>query len=106
MEGGPGGAYNSTFICGGKVVVKRLFRGGNIEAGDNVVIGELGSPGGTSISHGLVHVPENNSIKLGKVHEGSRIRIGDRIYRLDSTYSNIKVYLDIAEDKVRVTYWR
>lgn len=99
------GAYNSSFICGGKVVIKRVFRGGNIEAGGDVVIGELGSPG-TSVSHGLVHVPENNSIKLGKVHEGSRIRIGERIYRLDSTYSNIKVYLDIPEDKVRVTYWR
>lgn len=99
------GAYNSSFDCSGKVTVNKLFRGGSINADNDIVIGELGSPG-TSISHGVVQVSEGHSIKLGKVHEGSKIRIGDRMFRLDSTYSNIKIFLDVEEDKVKVNYWK
>ncbi len=100
---GPG-AYHSEFHCGGKVNVNKLFRGGKIFAGDDITIGELGSPG-TTYSHGLVEAPAGHSIRLGKVHEGSRIKIGDYMYRLDSTYSKIKIHLDQEEDKVKVSYW-
>lgn len=100
---GPG-VYNSSFECGGKVVVQRLFRGGHIEAGGNVFIGELGSPG-TSIAQGLVHVPEENIIKLGKVYEGTRIKIGDSVFMLASTYNRITVHYDAQENKVKVSYW-
>ena len=101
---GPG-AYNSNFECGGKVKVVKLFRGGNIKADDDVTIGELGSPG-TSISSGVIQVSEGHGIRVGKVHEGSKLKMGDRTFRLDSTYSNIKIYVDPAEDKVKVVYWK
>ncbi len=99
------GAYNSNFECGGKVKVVKLFRGGNIKAENDVMIGELGSPG-TSISSGVVQVSEGHGIKVGKVHEGSKLKMGDRTFRLDSTYSNIKIYVDPEEDKVKVSYWK
>ncbi|NLZ28587.1 MAG: DUF342 domain-containing protein [Firmicutes bacterium] len=100
---GPG-VYNSTFECGGQVIVQRLFRGGHIEAGSDIFIGELGSPG-TSIAQGLVQVPEGNTIKLGRVYEGTRIKIGDSAFMLASTYNRIIIHYDEQENKVKVSYW-
>ncbi|NLI69253.1 MAG: DUF342 domain-containing protein [Firmicutes bacterium] len=100
---GPG-VYNSTFECGGKVIVQRLFRGGHIKAGGDIFVGELGSPG-TSIAQGLVQVPDGNAIKLGKVYEGTRIKIGDSAFMLASTYNRVIIHYDEAENKVKVSYW-
>ncbi len=101
---GPG-SYNSNLECSGVVKIEKLFRGGNIIAGDDIIIGELGSPG-SSRSRGIIQVPEDKSIKLAKVHEGTRLKVGERQFRLDSTYSNIRIFLDKQEDKVKVAYWK
>ncbi len=99
---GPG-AYYTTLQCGGNVHVNNVFRAGQIVAGGDISIGELGSPGST-YSYGLVEVTADHSIQLGKVYEGARVKVGDHLHRLDSTYSNIKIYLNKEEDKVKVVY--
>ncbi len=99
---GPG-AYNSHFECGGKVIVHKLLRGGDVIAGDDIEVGEAGSPGST-LSQGSVQVPQDKSIKFNKVHEGTKIIIGEKIMRFDDTVSNVKAKLDREEDRIKLTY--
>lgn len=99
---GPG-SYNSQFECGGKIYIQKLFRGGSIDAGDNVVIGEAGTPG-SALSQGIIQVPKEKTITINKVHEGTRIKIGSYTFRFQDMEHNIRARLDKEEDRIKVSY--
>lgn len=100
---GPG-AYNSQMKCNGEVRIARLFRGGNIEAGGDVFVGEAGSPRITA-DQGLIQVPYKGRIHLGAVYENIRVRFGGTEYRVDKTYNNVRLVLDQQEFEVKILHW-
>ena len=88
------GAYNSEIYAGKKVIFKGepgLCRGGKIVANDDVIINELGSPGGSSLE---VEVPENGRIKANQVYANVLIKIGERRYKFADNYGRINARLD------------
>lgn len=73
------GCYNTNIICGGSVIVKDrkgFFRGGEIKAGGDVNIYEIGSPGGAPTT---VEVPSNRAINCAATHEGVVLRVGKSV---------------------------
>jgi uncharacterized protein (DUF342 family) len=70
------GGYNSELTAGGTVRFignPGVFRGGNILAGGNVELGELGSPAGALTT---VTVPKNARIKAKKVYHNVIVKVG------------------------------
>lgn len=85
------GCYNTRIVAGGTVKVERTFRGGEIQAGGNVYVGELGAKSGI---RARIKVPGERKISLGHVHENSIVQVGDRQFRFDRKESGITVSLD------------
>jgi uncharacterized protein len=100
---GPG-AYNSQMKCNGEVRIARLFRGGSVEAGGDVFVGEAGSPRITA-DQGLIQVPYKGRVHLGAVYENIRVRFGGTEYRVDKTYNNVRLVLDQQEFEVKILHW-
>lgn len=91
------GAYNSTLISGGKVIidgVPGVFRGGKIKAREAVIVRELGSIGGSKVE---VEVEEDGKIIIDQVYDNIFIKIGGRVHRLDREMKNIKARLHKGE---------
>ncbi len=100
---GPG-AYNSKLSCSGEVNISRLFRGGTIEAGGDVYIGEAGTPRITA-DQGLVAVPSKSRVHLGVAYENIRIRFGITDYRCEKNLQNVIAILDQQDYEVKVLPW-
>ncbi len=100
---GPG-VYNSNLTAKGEIRVARLFRGGSIESGGDVYIGEAGTPRITS-DQGTIKVPYNGRVHLGTVYENIRIKFGNTEYRCDKNMSNVRIILDQQEFEVKVLHW-
>jgi uncharacterized protein len=100
---GPG-VYNSQLKCGGEVKIARLFRGGSIEAGSDVYIGEAGTHRITA-DQGLIQVPYKGRVHLGTVYENIRIRFGATEYRCEKNLSNVRLILDQQEFEVKILHW-
>ncbi|HHY94132.1 MAG TPA: DUF342 domain-containing protein, partial [Firmicutes bacterium] len=71
------GGHSSRLLAGGSVRVERVFRGGEIEAGGDVWVGELGAPGIPA----RVKVVASASVRLAQVAEDSVIQVGHRVHR-------------------------
>ncbi|MEW5785206.1 MAG: FapA family protein [Bacillota bacterium] len=99
-----GGVYSSQFKCGGSVRIARICRGSSIEAGADVQIGEAGSPR-LAGDHGLVRVPKDARVCLGRAYESFRVIFGDWEYRCPSLLTNICLSLDLHEGAVKVEPW-
>ncbi len=100
--GGPG-AYNSIFVCGGEVHVDRIFRGGSIKAEGDIYIGEAGVPRPTKMQ-GLIETDSGRKIRLGRVYENTRIKIGKPELCLENNLSNVQLFLD-QEGDIRISPW-
>ena len=98
------GVYNSQLKCNGMVKVDKLFRGGVIEAGGDVFIGEAGTPRITS-EQGIIQVSYKGRVHLGSVYENFRIRFGTTEYRFDKNLNNVRLILDQQEFEVKVLHW-
>ncbi|MGM0651587.1 MAG: DUF342 domain-containing protein [Bacillota bacterium] len=99
------GAYNSQMKCDGEVNISRLFRGGIIEAGENVYVGEAGTPRITT-EQGLIQVPYNGKIYLGAAYENIRLRLGKSEYRCEENINNVIFYLDQEDYEIKVSPWK
>lgn len=87
------GCYNSTLYCKKEVCFKKpgsVMRGGSIDAGGNVRIYELGSPGGavTTVSTG-----KGSEIICETAYINSVIKIGSMSSRLEVSARKLKAYL-------------
>jgi len=85
------GCYNTRIVAGGIVKVEQSYRGGEIQAGGNVYVGELGARSGIRAQ---IKVPGERKISLGHVYENSIVQVGDRQFRFDRKESGITVSLD------------
>ncbi len=85
------GCYNSRIQAGKKVTVSGVFRGGEIQAGGDVHVGELGSRGGaiTRVVTGAAAV-----VTIGYAFENTSIVVGGRVYRFDREEKGIRLWLD------------
>lgn len=85
------GCYNSRIQAGKKVTVSGVFRGGKIQAGGDVHVGEIGSRGGvtTRVVAGPAAV-----VTVGYAFENASIAVGDRVYRFDREEKGIRLWLD------------
>lgn len=86
-----GGCYNSWLQAGGKVTVQGVVRGGEIRAGADTVVKELGSESGVSAK---IHVPSTAKVLVGTAWEHSVVVIGSREHRFDQKQSGVVVYLE------------
>ena len=98
------GVYNSHLKCNGDVKVSRLFRGGVIEAGGDVYIGEAGAQRITA-EQGLISVPYKGRVFLGVAYENVRVKFGTTEYRLDQNLNNVRLILDQQEFEVKILHW-
>ncbi len=98
------GVYNSQLKCTGEVKVARLFRGGVIEGGGDVYIGEAGAQRITA-EQGLISVPYKGRVYLGAAYENVRVKFGTTEYRLDQNHSNIRLILDQQDFEVKILHW-
>jgi len=100
---GPG-VYNSQIKCKDEVRVSRLFRGGTIEAGGDVYIGEAGSPR-VSSEQGRIQVPYKSKVHLGNIYENVKIKFGNIEFRTEKPLSSVRLVLDQEEFEVKILPW-
>ncbi len=98
------GVYNSHLKCSGDVKIGNLFRGGAIEAGGDVYIGEAGAQRITA-EQGLISVPYKGRVFLGVAYENVRVKFGTTEHRLDRNLNNIRLILDQQEFEVKILHW-
>ncbi|SHF52440.1 hypothetical protein SAMN02745218_02491 [Desulfofundulus australicus DSM 11792] len=85
------GCYNSRIHAGKKVTVSGVFRGGEIQAGGDVHVGELGSRSGVTTR--VVTGPKA-VVTVGHAFENVTIVIGDQVYRFKREEKGIRLWLD------------
>jgi uncharacterized protein len=88
------GCYNSKINSGGKISVKGYVRGGYLYAKLGAVIEETGSEGG---SRAVIHVPAGQSIKIGKVNEGTMVKVGNKSHLFTKDAYNVHARFDENE---------
>lgn len=98
------GVYNSHFKCNGAVRIDKNFRGGSIEAGGEVKIGEAGVPR-LAGDQGLVQVPKDGTVCLGKAYEGFCVTFSEWEYRCSTTVTNVCLRFDPHEHNVKIEPW-
>ncbi|SHE68012.1 hypothetical protein SAMN02745133_00921 [Desulforamulus putei DSM 12395] len=74
------GCYNSRIQAGKKVTVHGVFRGGEIQAGEDVHLGELGSRGGAITK---VVAGPRAIVTVKYAFENALVLVGGRVYRFD-----------------------
>ncbi|MBM7854597.1 putative nucleotidyltransferase with HDIG domain [Desulfohalotomaculum tongense] len=89
---GPG-CFNTEITCGGGVEIDGVFRGGYIDAKNDVQIGEAGSKMGTKT---VISVPAGKRIRIGTAYPGTTIKIGKQAIIINETNSltNVEYYLN------------
>jgi len=85
------GCYISQIQAGKKVSIRGVVRGGEIFAGSDVYIGELGSIGGSITK---VIVSSNAMVKIRYAHANSLVVVGGNFYRFHRDEENVKFWLD------------
>lgn len=93
------GCYNSRIRAGKKVTVSRIFRGGEIQAGGDVHLGELGSRGGAT---SRVVTGPAAVVTVKYAFENALVLVGGRAYRFDRGEKDVRLWLD-KEGNLRST---
>jgi len=86
-----GGCYNSRIQAGKKVIVSGVFRGGEIQAGEEVHVGELGSRGGSATR---VMAGPRAIVTLKYAFENALVLVGGRVYRFDRKEKDVRLWLN------------
>lgn len=85
------GCYYSRIQAGKKVTVSGVFRGGEIQAGGDVHVGELGSRAGATTR--VVTGPKS-VVTVGYAFENTSIAVGGQVYCFDREEKDIRLWLD------------
>ncbi|MCR4419400.1 MAG: FapA family protein [Clostridia bacterium] len=94
------GCYNCSVRAGKKVIVRGAYRGGEIRAGGDVAVGELGSPAGIETT---VVLPASAAARIGLARENARVQIGSCTHRFDREETGVELRLD-KEGRLSVRY--
>ena len=101
------GSYFSSLYAEGKVNVSGVFRGGLIEAGDDVFVNEFvfisTSTESSSKRAVNIKVPPNAFIYFNKVTEDTVVQLGKLVYKFDSISSRVRVGYDKEEGMLKLT---
>lgn len=84
------GCHNSRLLAGASVRVEKIFRGGEIRAGREVWVGELGSAGIPA----RVRVPASGRVRVGRAAEDSVVQVGERAHRFLAEERKVGLRLD------------
>ncbi len=87
------GCINTVINAGGNVNIKGVFRGGEINAGGDIILNEAGSEMGAKT---LIKTGDKRKIFIRKAFEGVRVQVGGRAASITSTQVDIKAELDEA----------
>lgn len=86
-----GGCYNSRIQADKKVTVVGVFRGGEIQAGEDVYVGELGSKGGSATR---VMAGPRATVTIKTAFENALVLVGSRSYRFNGKEKDVRLSLD------------
>lgn len=86
-----GGCYNSRIQADKKVTVVGVFRGGEIQAGEDVYVGELGSKGGSATR---VMAGPRATVTIKTAFENALVLVGSRAYRFNGKEKDVRLSLD------------
>ncbi|HBT20003.1 MAG TPA: hypothetical protein DEA47_01330 [Peptococcaceae bacterium] len=89
------GCFNSWIHAGKEVAINGVFRGGEIKAGGNVYVKEMGSKCGAATK--IITISKAR-VTVGHVFENSTVVIGGKAYKFDREDENICLYLDKKEN--------
>lgn len=98
------GVYNSQLRSQGQVRIDRLFRGGVIASGGDVIIGEAGTERVTT-EQGRIEVTSESAVCLGIGHENLFIKFGSIGYRCPDKMVRVRLVLDREEMIVKSLPW-
>ncbi|GGH83182.1 uncharacterized protein (DUF342 family) [Pullulanibacillus pueri] len=85
------GCVNTKVHAGGRLNIEGIVRGGEIYGKLGVAINEVGSEMGTRT---IVSVPQDQTIRIKKVMEGTILKIGTMKYTINETCYHISAYLN------------
>lgn len=85
------GIYHCRARAGNDVFIKGVCRGGEIVAGRNVTIHEVGSEAGSKTN---IQVPADGYIKMNTVYEETTIQIGRRVHTFAVAATHIHAHLN------------
>ncbi len=91
------GCINTVIGAGGNVVIKGVFRGGEIIAGGDIILNEAGSEMGARTQ---IRAGKNRKILIRKAYEGVRVQVGDRMANINMVQQNLRAELDDGGDLV------
>ncbi len=86
-----GGCYYSRIQADKKVTVTGVFRGGEIQAGGDVHVGELGSRGGSATR---VMAGARATVTIKFAYENALVLVGAKAYRFDRKEKDVCLWLD------------
>ncbi|QUL99676.1 MAG: DUF342 domain-containing protein [Candidatus Fermentithermobacillus carboniphilus] len=86
-----GGCYNSRIQAGKKVIVSGVFRGGEIQAGGDVQVGELGTRGGAVTK---VVAGPNSVVTVKYAFEHALVLLGGQAYHFNREEKDVRLWLD------------
>jgi len=89
------GVYHCNIQADYNIVVKGVCRGGNISAGNEVFLDDVGSENGGKTT---IQVPPNGKIHINYAHTDTVIQVGRRIHTFKVGTPNIVASLDINGD--------
>lgn len=92
------GCDNSYIEAGKKVIIHGAFRGGEIKAGEEVYVKELGTRGGAKSA---VTVQDKGVVTIEHAYENSFVKIGVRIYPFTREERKIRLRLN-ADGEIEV----
>ena len=93
------GVYHSLLKAGNDITVSGVCRGGEIHAGRNVTLDEVGSEVGVKT---VITVPADGVIRIGYAHPNTNIQIGNRLHAFASSANLIMAKLD-ADGNLQIT---
>ena len=85
------GCYISQIQAGKKVSICGVVRGGKIQAGGDINVGELGSKGGATAK---VVAGPTAVVTVGHAFENSVVLLGGKSYRFSREEKNVQLRLD------------
>jgi len=96
------GAYNSHFCTPMSMHVEGVFRGGSIDAGGDLFIGEAGSPA-IPLKQCEIKLKQDSVARFNIVYENVRISFGEYAYIFTQTKEMVKVFYNQEFGRVTVT---
>lgn len=95
------GVYNSEFFTPKSIHIEGIFRGGGINAGEDIYVGEAGSPA-LPLKQGQILLNPDSTACFRKVYENVQVFFGEHAYKFSRTRTMVKVFYNTEDDMVIV----